>query len=366
MNTKKRVNQKLLIFICVTLTILAIGFFYTYFMFYHRYKGTSLNNPWQESDMFEITDIKTVQKQKDKDFVILNLADLQTQDVESPRVKRVIESEVDYLIKKTNPDLITLTGDQVWSNNNLLSTMWLINMLDSYKIPYAPIFGNHDYGNAKNSSNADQNYCCDLYEKGEYSLFSRGPSNLGTLGNYVINIMEGTKIYKTIYMLDAGYEDKITNNQIAWVKWNADGIKNVNGGEYADAMCFMHKPLPEHREAYIKYMSGEDDVTSLGKVYVKHSLSGTIQNGFFDIARQCNIVDIVCGHQHGNNFTLNYKNVRLTFALKTGQLGGYYNDGIINLNGATYFCLGSDVNIHNIYVKPNEFFITNEENTFND
>ena len=359
-------NKRILIFICVLLTIIAIGLFYVYFIFQHRYKGRNIDNPWYISSQFGLENIKTVQKDKDKDFVILNLADLQTQDVESPRVKRIIESEVDYLIKKTNPNLITLTGDQVWSNHNLLSTIWLINMLDGYKIPYAPIFGNHDYGNTKNSSNADQNYCCDLYEKGKYSLFSRGPSNLGTLGNYVINVMEGTKIYKTIYMLDAGYEDKITDNQIAWVKWNADGIKSINGGEYTSAMCFMHKPLPEYKEAYEKYINGNDDVTSLGEVYVKYSLSGTIQNGFFDIAKQCNIVDIVCGHQHGNNFTLNYEGVRLTFALKTGQLGGYYNDGIANLNGATYFSMGSDVNIHNIYVKPNKFFITNEGNTFND
>lgn len=347
---------------CILLAIVLITMTILYFLFWHHYKGKQVNNPWSETDTFKLENIATVQKQKNKDFVILNLADVQICDLDSIKTKSTIHKEISYLIDKVKPDLITLTGDQTWSNENLLSLRQLIGWLDDYKIPYAPVFGNHDYGNTKNSSTADLNYCCDLYEKGKYCLFSRGPSNLGSLGNYVINIMEDGKIFKTLYMLDSGYEDKISDKQIAWFKWNADGIKTANGGSYAESMCFMHKPLPEYSYAYWDYYSGNANIEKIGEVHRYYSLSGSLQNGFFDIAKQCGVKDIVCGHQHGNNFTLKYQDVRLTFALKTGQLVGYYNDGILNLNGATSFVLNDNVEIVNNYVGPKDFFITNDGN----
>ncbi len=361
----KKVKKVLLIILCVVLSIAVVISTSAYFLLVHHYKGTQVENPWYATNEFKLQNIATVQKQKDKDFVILNLADVQMCDLEDFFNRKIIHKEISYLIEQTKPDLITLTGDQTWSNENLISLKSLISWLDSYKIPYAPVFGNHDYGNTKNSATAELNYCCDLYEKSKYCLFSRGPSNLGTLGNYVINIMEEDKIYKTLYMLDAGYEDIITTQQIEWFKWNAEGLKNLNGGEYTSAMCFMHKPLPEYSVAYRKYRSGSAEAEAIGDVHIHYSLGGTSQNGFFDAAKERGVLDVVCGHQHGNNFTIKYNNVRLTFATKTGQLGGYYNDGTVNLNGATYFVLNDDVTVKNEYVGPNDFFITNNGNCYN-
>lgn len=360
----KKSKKILLNILCLVLGLVIITLTTLYFLFMHHYKGKYVDNPWVASNKFELSSIATIQKQKDKDFVILNLADVQICDFDSIKTKKNIHNEISFLVDKVKPDLITLTGDQTWSNENLLSLRQLIGWLDGYKIPYAPVFGNHDYGNTQNSSTAELNYCCDLYESSKYCLFNRGPSNLGSLGNYVINIMEDDKIYKTLYMIDSGYEDKISNQQIEWFKWNADGIKSVNGGNYVDSICFMHKPLPEYSDAYYGLLHNNVDIEKIGEVYKYDSLSGSLQNGFFDIAKQCGIKDIVCGHQHANNFTLKYQDVRLTFALKTGQLIGYYNDGTINLNGATSFILGNDVEIINNYVDPNDFFITDQGNFF--
>ena len=203
-------TAKTLIIIGIIVAILLISAFFTvYFLFLHHYKGKNIIDEWNKTDAFNISNIATVEKQKDKEFVILNLADVQMADLENFFNKGKIHDEITYLVNQTKPDLITLTGDQTWSNENLISLRSLISWLDEYKIPYAPVFGNHDYGNSKNSSVAELNYCCDLYEAGKYSLFKRGPSNLGSLGNYVINIMEDGKVYKTLYMIDSGYEDKI-------------------------------------------------------------------------------------------------------------------------------------------------------------
>lgn len=357
-------TAKVLIIVFSVLVAIALAVFLTvYFLFLHHYKGSEIVDEWHKTDEFSISQIATVEKQKDKDFVILNLADVQMCDLENFFNKEVIHKEISYLVEKTKPDLITLTGDQTWSNENLVCLKSLISWLDSYKIPYAPVFGNHDYGNAKNSAVAELNYCCDLYERGKYSLFKRGPSNLGSLGNYVINIVEDGKIYKTLYMLDSGYEDKISTQQIEWVKWNADGIKEANGGNYVEAMCFMHKPIPQYAEAYFKRNTYEVEIVGEDPI-VSYSLYGSEENGFFDMAKSIGVTDIVCGHQHGNRFTLKYEGIRLTFATKTGELGGYYDDGTTNLNGATSFVLSgeNDVETKNTYVGSNQFHFKNSDN----
>lgn len=366
MKKKMKKSKKIaIIIISVLLAIISLFLIALYFLFVYHYKGSNPINPWSETDEFKIESIKTVSKQKDKDFVILNFADIQMCDLEDLFNMSTVHSEITYLIEKTKPDLITLTGDQTWSNENLISLKSLISWLDGYKIPYAPIFGNHDYGNQKNSSVAELNYCCDLYESGKYSLFSRGPTNLGTLGNYVVNITEDGKILKTLYMMDSGYEDKITDEQIEWFKWNAEGIKNFNGGQYTDGMCFLHKPLPEYKNAYLSHVLNDGNAEPIGDVHVHYSLSGSKQNGFFEAAKKKNVLDVVCGHQHGNNFSIKYNGIRLTFALKTGELGGYYDDGVVNLNGATAFTLNeSGVRIENHYVDSKQFHIKSSNNVY--
>ncbi len=322
---------------CILLAIAAVCFSAIYFLFLHRYRGHEKLAPWSETDSFSISEIATVEKQTGKPFVILNLADIQLCDLEDLFSMNQTKQKIADLVERANPDLITLTGDQTWSNENLISLRSLLSWLDAFQIPYAPVFGNHDCGNEPDSAVLSRNACCDLYEKGKYSLFRRGPSNLGALGNYIVNVTEEGKIVKTLYFLDSGYEDQISDEQIAWVKWNADGIKAANGGIAPEGMCFFHKPIPEYRAAYSAYRSGDPAVEAIGEVYVTYSLSGSGQNGFFEAAKSVGITDIVCGHQHGNLFTLQYEGVRLTFALKTGLLGGTYSDASIVLDGATCF-----------------------------
>ena len=167
-------------------------------------------------------------------------------------------------------------------------------------------------------------------------------------------------------MMDSGYGDTITDEQISWFRWNAEGIKKVNNNEYVEGMVFMHKPLPEYRTAYARYYYGYSDVEAIGDVYVTFSLSGSIQNGFFDAIKTCGVKDVVCGHQHGNNFTIKYQDVRLTFALKTTETMSYYADDSVYLNGATYFTLSNNqTKVDNLMVDRNKFHLKNSYNINN-
>ena len=185
---KKR--NKILIISGACITALALSAFgAVYFTLLHHYKGKKVVDEWSETDIFDINKVQTLAKEKDKDFIIMNLADIQICDLEDgPKVRKEIHNQITEMVEKYKPNLITLSGDQTWSNENLISLKAIISWLDGYKIPYAPIFGNHDYGNEYNSSVASINKCCDLYEQGKYSLFKRGPTNLGTIGNYVLKM----------------------------------------------------------------------------------------------------------------------------------------------------------------------------------
>lgn len=345
MNKRKKV---ILIVISVVLAVVLLLLSTAYFVFLHRYHGKNTSAVWDKTDAYDISRVATLRKEKDKDFIILNLADVQMCDLEDIFRMPVIKKEIKYLVDTVKPDLITLTGDQTWSNENLISLKCLISWLESFGIPYAPVFGNHDYGNEKDSAVLSQNKCCDIYESAKNCLFTRGPTNLGALGNYVINVLEDGKIFRTIYMLDSGYEDAITEGQKDWVLWNAEGIKAACG-YYPESLAFMHKPLPEYSLAYYDYRGG-GETRAIGGVYVHYSLYGSAQNGFFDLAKSINVKDIVCGHQHGNNFTLLYRGVRLTFALKTDELGGFYEDENVYLNGATVLRIGQETAIESVFV----------------
>ena len=89
--------------------------------------------------------------------------------------------------------------------------------MDSFNIPWAPIFGNHDNESAKGVA-----WQCEQLEKAQNCLFKRG--SLTGNGNYSIGLVdENGKIRRIIYMLDShgciGAEGPgLAPDQISWFK----------------------------------------------------------------------------------------------------------------------------------------------------
>ena len=336
---KKKFKVLIIVGSCVfTLALSAFGV--AYFTLLHHYKGKKVVNEWHETDTFDINKIKTVEKKPGEDFVILNLADVQICDLGDTFNNYKLHNYITKLVDTYHPNLITLSGDQTWSNENLISLKSIISWLDGYKIPYAPIFGNHDYGNEYNSAVASLNYCCDLYEGGKYSLFDRGPTNIECLGNYAINIKEGDKILTTLYMMDLGYLTKITDGQKGWFKWTADGIKENNNGTYTNGIVMTHKELPECYDAYRHYLN--DNSIAEGDVIVHMGFAYVENTGFVDLAKSCGVYDFMSGHEHYNNFTLHHEGARFTFMVKTGEFFDTYQDENVHLCGATTINISED------------------------
>ena len=358
MTRKKEILTIILAIIGTFATVLGVA---GYFLFVHRYRGKNVVDKFNSKDTFDITSVQTLEKKKDKDFVILNLADVQFEDDDPLTAKYAVHNEITYLVNEYKPDLITLTGDQTWGDDNLISLQTIITWLESYKIPWAPIFGNHDYGDDYNSAVAGEKYCCDLYEEAKYCLFKRGPTNIGILGNYVLNITEEGKIVKTLYMMNYGRLQDFTTSQQSWFKWVANGIKANNNDTYSDAMMFTHKPTL-HRSAYNNYLKKPENAE--GTVYAFESFSNTSNSSFITSAKKMGVTDFLCGHIHSNNFTINYDGARYTFCVKTGETCYWHDKDGVYLNGATEIRIGSEkTSILHHYVEKGKYTtgITNHE-----
>lgn len=252
---KARVIKGIKIMVCV---LLAIVISVAGILFFPL-TGKKHVEVWSAGQPFDIAEIQTVDKER-ADFKILMFTDTQLW-ADLGKNKECYE-QMDALVEKTQPDLITLPGDVLSAFASRFSINHFIKHMDSYQIPWAPVYGNHDNEIPTNSLN----WQADKYIESEYCLMEKGPSNLYGCGNYVINITENNNPVYTLFMLDNGryieYLDEETNKaytkeiymgyeQIAWYEWNVKGIEKA-AGRIVPSMTFSHFAQPEFREAVEK------------------------------------------------------------------------------------------------------------------
>ncbi len=305
---------------------------------------------WSADKVFTKDYCLDIEKNPSKDFVILNLADIQLTGEEALGEEGMLASRtIDRLVEKTAPDLITLTGDNAWDTT---AYRWLVALLDSYGIPWAPVMGNHDGQNTPGEA-----WCASQFCNARHCLFRLGPSAMG-FGNYIINIRENRRIVHTLFMMDThsivendningkkdeGY-DNLWPNQLEWYEWAVNGIAVV-AGKTVPSTLFIHIPLVEFATAYDE--AYDVDRHCYKEPYVSNSF-GTMDekiccspqnNGMFALCKRLGSTkNIACGHDHVNDYSIPYQGIRLTYCLKTGK-GCYWDE---KKNGGTIFLIDSD------------------------
>lgn len=306
---------------------------------------------WSATDEFTADYCAEIEKNPDEDFIILNLADIQLKDdlVFEDRGDKTAKM-IDDLIRETEPDLITLTGDNAWGT---IAYIELIKQIDAYGIPWAPVMGNHD-----GQCCINEFWAAYLLYDAKNCLFEFGPENMG-YGNYIINITENGKIIHTLFMVDthnnaeftledgstvSGY-DHLWDNQIEWYKWAVNGISEIEG-KTVESSVFLHIPLCEYKDAWSKAY-GSDEVGTLAPELAPAAIGVNgegvccppVNNGFFGVCKELGSTkNIFAGHDHANNFQIYYEGIRLNYMLKTGY-GAYYTDGLV---GGTVISIDSD------------------------
>lgn len=294
-----------------------------------------------------------IEKDPDKDFVILNIADVQLLSVNAVLATgKLSERIMDKLVKDVQPDLITLSGDNSWGATACIK---LVEKVDSYGIPWAPVMGNHDENFVISEFWTAYQLC-----KAENCLFEFGPDNMG-YGNYIINITENGKAVHTLFMMDTHadidlkYGEGLTERQLEWYKWAVEGIKDENG-RTVDSTVIMHIPIPEFKDAWQSVHDENGELIEPYKndpfCYCLEDVSCPDRNvGFFDLCKQLGSTkNIIVGHDHVNCFSIEYEGITLTYSMKLG-LGGYFS---YKLNGGTVLTVDSagSAKTEYVYVDP--------------
>ena len=336
---------------------------------------------------------------EDREAVILQLTDTQIIDASQcrteDRISDISKSDwaaykkdeccYDYLreiIENTNPDLIIITGDLVYGefDDNGQNFLELIEFFESYGIPWAPVFGNHD-----NESKMGVDWQCEQLENAEHCLFLQ--RDLTGNGNYTVGIEQGGKLTRVFLMLDsngcgAASQESIANNhtklspgfgkdQIKWYKEVISDLIKVSPDTKL-SMAF-HIQISMFGEAFRKYNTDGTD-----HVYIDYcddkregdfGYIGAAMKGAWDgdltvwkTIMKYNIDSVFVGHEHANSASITYNGVRLQYGMKSstydrnnyidkyGNIASLYSSDQTPWIGGSVFNLSSDGSIVNSYI----------------
>ncbi len=299
-----------------------------------------------------------VEVENGRDPVILQLTDTQIIDASQQRTSgrlssgqssfwakdKVNERCFDYIretVEATKPDLILITGDLVYgefddSGDAFLS---LINFMESFETPWAPVFGNHD-----NESKKGVDWQCAQLEQAEHCLFKQ--RSLTGNGNYTVGLQQDGELKRVFFMLDSNgcgaiSEESKANghsttalgfgeDQIAWYTNIAEQIKTLS--PKTKLTFAFHIQIAAFADAYAKYGftgSGtaenpinidrlqDKDAGDFG--YLGNNLKGAwdADGKVWASFKALGVDSVLVGHEHCNSASVVYEGVRFQFGQKS-------------------------------------------------
>jgi len=316
MKRKIKITLKIICSIVTCLVIISAGFL-TYVLI--KKDAPAFGYYFDDNTQFDLKFGQTVEM-KETELSVLLLTDMHYNGFVGDRKT---DELADYLVEKTKPDLIILLGDNCFTPFNQQSYEHIIKKMDSYKIPWALIFGNHD-----EQGKATKQYLAKMLEESSYSIFCYGPNNIDGAGNYFINITKDETIVHTIYLLDSkkksGNYQPPSKEQIKWYEWAVNGITDYCG-KVVPSTLLIHIPLPEYIGAY------DAAITDNSVIYGNRGENEAVSNinsGLFEkIKKLKSTVGIFCGHDHLNDYSVMSDGVRLTYSVSSG-FGSYGSNDI--------------------------------------
>ena len=245
-------------------------------------------------------------------------------------------NHITSLIVQTKPDLIFITGDIVYGSfDDTGSTLeWFCSFMDSFEIPWAPTFGNHDNESAKGVD-----WQCAQFEKSKHCVFQRG--NVSGNSNYSVGIAVEDALVRVLHMIDTnGCHDTnqahviskagIYPDQFALIKEKTKSIRKAQGKPIPAFMAF-HIPTESFRIAEEKkgYKNQDHPFYTIGvDVPASENDFGFCYETFTPIKTECDFIDflheqningVFAGHCHKICTCINFRDICFVFGLKTGQ-----------------------------------------------
>ena len=273
---------------------------------------------------------------KDGSFRVMIIADAHMNINENSTSVERLKIRIKTMVDKIQPNLVIFTGDNtinsIYESTLRKNINALVGYIEEKQIPWCHVYGNHDHENALDHAKQQA-----IYESYEYCI-SKDVTELSGTGTYVHGVYnKDGSLGSLIWLLDSGayadqsqyssYYDFIKEDQINWYKNTSLLIKEYNNGNHVNGIMAFHIPLVENREAYKNVNNSEIVYEFVGGVNESiHSseIDTTLLETIFDVG---NIKAIVTGHDHINDYAINYKGVKLISAPNISDLT-YYTESI--------------------------------------
>lgn len=126
------------------------------------------------------------------------LCQAETEKWQPENMQKMLFDSMDKLVAQTCPDLIIITGDITYGefDDKGSSLLAFIDKMESYKIPWAPVWGNHD-----NECVLGVDWQCQQFENAEHCLFKKGSTD--GCSNYILGVRDGEgELLRLLYMTD--------------------------------------------------------------------------------------------------------------------------------------------------------------------
>lgn len=266
------------------------------------------------------------------------------------------------IISAEKPDLVIVTGDmaypvpfQAGTFNNKSGAKLLAELMETLGVYWTASYGNHD---TEAYSFFDREEITDFYSQYPHCLVREGAADVDGYANQVFNVINSDgMITRSLFTIDShSYVDgdifgimwkydNIHENQIEWYKSVIEENNKHNemkilsssqsdfGQKYINFLnvpssVFLHVPLSEYKDAWNEYAdNGYKDTKNVKYNYGAAGESGKVvypgiyEDNFFETMLELGSTDSVfCGHDHLNNFSINYKGIDLTYSYSIDYL----------------------------------------------
>lgn len=231
------------------------------------------------------------------------------------------------MIDVEKPDLILLTGDIIWGKPAKEGMEEVMKTITSKNIPFGLMYGNHD-----DEFELSRQELYELTKPIKNNLTSTVEGLTGVT-NYTIEI-KGSKDKNTaavLYCMDSnaysklpgiGGYDYIYPDQVEWYRNTSKHYTTKNNNKPLPALAFFHIPTPEYETAGLLK---KDQMKGNFKEGV---CSPKLNSGLFLAMReQGDVKGIFVGHDHDNDFTVDWYGILLAYGRYSGGDTVYNNLG---------------------------------------
>lgn len=274
---------------------------------------------------------KKYTRAKNTAFTVLQVTDPHILNNEKKDAKAF--KTITAMVEQTKPDMIMVTGDITSEKENYTAFKTFCSFIEEFKIPWGFVFGNHEGLNIKYEPDevldpekvTDRETLSNYLESLEYCIYERGDKNVDGMGNYYYTVRDKAgKALMSLIMMDShsydieneGY-DHFHDNQIKWYENTVKQIaKEENGDEVkvVPSIAFFHVPMQEYMTAYDEAKGTENLLW--GFRFPKENGTPAVDDNMFEtMERLGSTKGCFAGHDHMNNFSVNYHGIRLTYGL---------------------------------------------------